>query len=309
MRVLVLGAGGIGGYFGARLHDAGGDITFLVRPGRAKHLRSEGLHVSSPLGDTRIMPKVITADELQDQFDVVVVSCKAYDLASAMDAIASGVGEGSAILPLLIGIAHLDALDARFGRGKVWGGLAHLAVTSTSTGEIRHLNDFHRLAIGARVTGHKNLLPLARLLAATSIELSLSEQIEEDMWGKFVFLVSLAGATCTMRASIGEILETISGQDFVVGLLQECEQVSAASGYPQAPAQLSAYRSQLTERGSSYTASMLRDIERGGPTEADHILGDMILRGERGGIDVPLLKLAYSHVQAYEARRSRKIGP
>ncbi|GAB3347307.1 2-dehydropantoate 2-reductase [Lysobacter tyrosinilyticus] len=303
MRILVLGAGGIGGYFGARLHDAGGDITFLVRPARAAQLRSEGLRVTSPLGDARITPKVVTAADLQGRFDLIIVACKAYDLASAMDAIAPAVGDQSAILPLLNGLAHLEVLDARFGSGNVLGGLAHLAVASPSTGEIRHLNGFHRLVAGTRGADSPHLQSLARLLGATSIEFSISEQIEHDMWGKFVFLATLASATCTMRASIGEILETTAGEDFVVGLLDECEQVAVANGHPQTAAQISAYRAQLTERGSSYTASMLRDIERDGPTEADHILGDMILRGSRCGVVAPLLRLAYSHLQAYESRR------
>lgn len=305
MRILILGAGGIGGYFGARLHAAGGDVTFLVRPARAKHLQSNGLHVSSVLGDTKVMPNVVTADELQDQFDVAILSCKAYDLATAIAAVSPAIGEETAIIPLLNGVCHLDALDAEFGPGKVLGGVAHLAVTSPATGEIKHLNSINRLVLGARDMDNKNLIPLGRLLSATPVQFSLSAQIEQDMWDKFVFLSSLAAATCTMRTSIGEILETTAGEDFIVGLLDECEAVAVANGRPSTPNQLATYRSQLTERSSSYTASMLRDIERGGPTEADHILGDMIRRGETRGVHVPLLRLAYSHLQSYERRRTR----
>jgi len=306
MRILILGAGGIGGYFGARLHDAGADVTFLVRPGRAEYLKANGLRVVSALGDVRISPKVITADELREHFDVVILSCKAYDFASAVEAVSPAVGPDSVVLPLLNGVAHLEPLDAWFGRDPVLGGVAHLAVTLTPEGEIKHLNAIHRLIIGSRGLQATKWLPsLAQLLSTTSVDYCVSENAEQDMWDKFVFLATLAGATCTMRASIGEILETVAGEGFILGLLQECEEVAAACQHVPDTKQLAAYRAQLTERGSSFTASMLRDIERGGPTEADHILGDMVRRGQASGVSTRLLKLAYSHLQAYESRCSR----
>jgi 2-dehydropantoate 2-reductase len=307
MRILVLGAGGTGGYFGARIHNAGGDVAFLVRPTRAENLRTNGLRVSSALGDIHIAPKLITtAENPGGHFDVIVLSCKAYDLNSALESISPLTGADTIVLPLLNGVAHLDALDARFGRERVLGGVAHLAVSLSPTGEIKHLNKFHRLIVGSRCAPpSKWLSPLAELLSATPVDFSVSDHVEQDMWDKFVFLSALAGATCTMRANIGEILSTCAGKAFIVGLLGECEKVAAACRHPPNTDQLAAYRNQLTERGSSYTASMLRDIERGGPTEADHVLGDMSRRGDASGIDIPLLKLAYSHLQAYESARQR----
>lgn len=306
MNILILGAGGIGGYFGAHLHDAGGDVTFLVRPARADQLRADGLHVSSPHGDTHIVPRVVTTLGPHDQYDVVVLSCKAYDLASATAAIIPAVGPASVVLPLLNGMAHLDALDACFGRGRVFGGVAHLAVTLAPTGEIKHLNRMHRLILGPR-TGNESrwLTPLAQLLSAASVDCQLSAHIEQEMWNKFVFLATLAAATCSMRASIGDILAADSGEAFVLGLLDECGNVAVAHGHAPDPDRLAAYRDQLTERGSTLTASMLRDIERGGRTEADHVIGDMIHRGEAKGITLPLLNLAYTHLQAYEQRHFR----
>jgi len=307
MRILVLGAGGTGGYFGARIHIAGGDITFLVRPARAENLRTHGLRVSSAFDDIHIVPKLITtAENPGGQFDVIILSCKAYDLNSALESISPVMGANSIALPLLNGVSHLDTLDARFGGEKVLGGVAQLAVSLSPTGEIKHLNKIHRLIIGSRCTPpSKWLVPIAELLSATSVDFSVSDHIEKDMWDKFVFLSTLAGATCTMRANIGEILSTCAGEAFIVGLLDECKKIATACGHPPNPDQLAAYKSQLTERGSNFTASMLRDIERGGPTEADHIIGDMVRRGNVSGIAIPLLKLAYSHLQAYELARQR----
>ncbi len=307
MRVLVLGAGGIGGYFGARLHDAGGDITFMVRPTRAENLQAHGLRVASPLGDTMLVPQLITAGaDAGGGFDVAILSCKSYDLASAIDSIAPMLHSGSVVLPLLNGLAHLAALDARFGRERVLGGVAHVSVALGPDGAIAHLNTFQRLIFGSRDPEPSPwLAPLAELLAASPLGFAVSENIEQDMWEKFVFLATLAAANCTMRANVGEILATCAGEDFITGLLGECEQIAAASGHPASPEKLAVYRSQLADRGSTVAASMLRDVERGGPTEADHVLGDLVARGKALGIEVPLLKLAYSHLQAYELVRQR----
>ncbi|MGE5386431.1 MAG: 2-dehydropantoate 2-reductase [Betaproteobacteria bacterium] len=307
MRILILGAGGIGGYFGARIHDAGGDVSFLVRPLRAENLMAEGLRVFSPLGDSHFTPRVVTADsDLGDGYDVIFLSCKAYDLDSALDAIAPAVGPETVIVPLLNGIRHLDQLDARFGREKVLGGLAHLSLKLTPTGEIQHLNNFHRLMIGSRTpTPSHWLAPLAELLGKTGVEFTLAPDIEQDMWNKFVFITTLAGATCAMRANIGEIMRTNAGEDFILGLLGECGEVAAANHRAPTAEQLAVYKGQLTDRYSGLVASMLRDIERGGPTEAEHIHGDMMRRGKLAGVQTPLLEFAYTHLQAYEAARKR----
>ncbi len=304
MRILVLGAGGIGGYYGSKIHLAGGDVTFLVRPARAEQCRQNGLRVSSPLGDMHITPKLLTQDTLKDPFDVIIVSCKAYDLDSAIAAIAPAVGTDSVILPLLNGVAHIDTLVRRFGSEHVLGGVALISVTLAADGEIRHLNKLHKLVAGARSTPPSPWLePLAELLGRSGFEFSLSANVEQAMWDKIVFLTTLAGATCTLRASIGIILQTRAGAALINGLLGECAAIADACGHALSATQLAAFNAQLNETGSALTASMLRDVEKGGPTEADHILGDMLKRADAQGVDAPLLRLAYSHLQAYELRR------
>ncbi|WP_300449295.1 ketopantoate reductase family protein [Accumulibacter sp.] len=304
MRILVLGAGGIGGYFGARMHVAGGDVTFLVRPARAAQLRDQGLRVSSPLGNAQISPRILTGDQLIDPFDVIFLSCKAYDLDSAITAIAPGFGEQSVILPLLNGVAHIERLSARFGPSRVLGGVALISVMLAPDGEIRHLNRLQRIIAGPLTSPSSPWLPrLAQLLAASGVDFSLSDHVEQAMWDKLVFLSALAGATCTLRAGVGDILRTVGGEAFVTGLLADCAGAAAVNGHAVAEKQLAAFGQQLSDRSSTLMASMLRDIERGGPTEADHILGYLHDRARAAGLDTPLLRLAYSHLQAYEIRR------
>ena len=142
MRILVVGAGSIGGYFGGRLLQAGRDVTFLVRPRRAAELAKIGLMIRSPLGDVALAaPPTVTADALRAPFDLILLSCKAYDLQGAMDAFAPAVGPQTAILPLLNGMRQLELLEARFGAAPVLGGQCLISTVLDAEGGILHLND------------------------------------------------------------------------------------------------------------------------------------------------------------------------
>ena len=157
MKILVLGAGAVGGYFGGRLAEAGADVTFLVRPKRAEVLARDGLRITSKAGgDLALAPKCVLAGAVKPDYDVVLFTAKAYDLASAIDAIAPAMAGGKGqVLPLLNGMSHLDVLDARFGRDNVLGGVAYIASTLAPDGEIKHLNEFHRVAFGHRHAAQK----------------------------------------------------------------------------------------------------------------------------------------------------------
>ena len=304
MRILILGAGAIGAYFGARLQQAGGDVTFLVRPGRMAVLREHGLQVRSPFGDLHLAPKLIVREDLREYFDLIILSCKAYDLASAMADIAPAVGKQSLVLPLLNGVRQIDILAARFGSAQVLGGIAQAALRVTPAGEVEHFNQVHRLIAGTLDRQPAPALQqVAQLLQASGVEFIVADDVEQALWNKFVFWSALAGASCTLRANIGEVLQTVAGEAFIAGLLSECAEVAQACGHALSESQLATCRKQLSEPGSVLAASMLRDIERGSATEAEHTLGDMVSRAGSFGIASPCLRLAYSHLQAYELRR------
>lgn len=312
MRTLVVGAGATGGYYGARLSEAGADITFLVRPARAARLASEGLKVASPLGDLHLCePRTITAAGLPQAgaFDLVLLSCKAYDLDAAIADVAPVVGEGTAILPVLNGMAHLDALDTRFGAAKVLGGSCAIAATLTPEGTIRHMSELCSITYGERDGGTSDRIATVDALmksAAPKFQPRLSDRIELEMWEKWVFLATLASGTTLMRAAIGDIVAAPGGTAFLTSLHEECTAIAAASGFAPREKVASGARGQLTAAGSTFTASMLRDIEGRGRIEADHVIGDLIARGQAQGIATPMLDLAYTGLKAYEARRARE---
>jgi 2-dehydropantoate 2-reductase len=309
MRTLVVGAGAIGGYFGGRLLEINRDVTFLVRPRRAAELASHGLTIHSRVGDASFS-KVATvlAENLRETYDLVLLSCKAYDLDDAIASFAPAVGPNTVILTLLNGMRHLDVLDERFGRNRVLGGQCFIAV-AVKDGEIIHMVETHELSFGER-NGEMSdrVYAIAKLMEGARFNAHASAEILQEMWEKWVFLASLAGATCTMRAAIGDICASPGGADFVLGLLEDCTSIAAAEGYPMREPQLNRARKTLTAAGSTLTASMLRDIERNAPIEADHIIGDLLRRGAASSLgDLPHLKIAYTHLKAYESRRTATL--
>ncbi len=305
MRVLVVGAGAIGGYFGGRMLQAGGDITFLVRPRRASELASAGLVIKSPKGEVTLKnPPIVQADTIRDKFDVVLLSCKAYDLDDAIKSFAPAVGEGTSIIPLLNGMRHLDILDRKFGAARVLGGLCAIAVTLNETREVVQLQPMQSLGFGERDGKMSDRVrAIAGIIRSGNFNGAASETILQDMWEKWVFLASIAASTSLMRAPVGMILAAPGGQEFLLGILDECRAVATAEGYAPRPPALERAKTMFTTKGSPLTASMFRDIKAGQPVEADHVIGDLIARADSAKVPVPRLRTAYTHLKAYEQTR------
>jgi len=305
MRVLVVGAGAIGGYFGGRMLQAGRDITFLVRPRRAAELASAGLVIKSPNGDVTLKnPPAVQADALNEKFDVVLLSCKAFDLDDAIRSFAPAVGPNTSIIPLLNGMLHLKVLDDKFGRDRVLGGLCAIAVTLNEAREVVQLQPMNSLNFGERDGKMTDRVrAIADIFAAGKFGSVASENIMQEMWEKWVFLASLAASTSLMRAPVGSILAAPGGRDFLLGILDECSAIAKAAGHASRAPFLERTHGMLTTEGSPLTASMFRDIKAGARVEADHVIGDLIARADAAKIPVPKLRTAYTHLKAYEKQR------
>lgn len=301
MKVLMLGAGATGGYFGGRMLEAGRDVSFLVREHRATQLRGNGLVIRSPQGDLRLKPRTLISGHVHETFDLVILSCKAYDLESAMTAIAPAIGADTAVLPLLNGMRHFDLLDARFGADKVLRGLCSIAVQLSSDGAIEHLSSLHALRFGeADERRTARVEAIDALMAGCKFDGKSSAGIQQALWEKWVMLACLAGMTCLLRANVGSIVAAPEGRQLMLDTLDECIAIAGSHGHPPRPQVADGVRAILTEPGSLAKASMLRDLEHGGRVEADQILGDLIARGAAKGIVAPLLKAAYASLKIYE---------
>jgi 2-dehydropantoate 2-reductase len=306
MRILVVGAGAVGGYFGGRLLEAGRDVTFLVRPRRAAELAKHGLTIRSPVGDFHHpSPPAVLQEDLAEPFDLILLSCKAYDLEGAITSFAKAVGPATTILPLLNGMRHIDRLTERFGPERVLGGQCAISATLGPEGGVVHFNDWHALSFG-ELDGSRSqrIEAIASALLNAGFDARLSDEIRQEMWEKWVFIATAAGITCLMRSAVGDYVAA-GAAGLALGLLSECASIAAAQGFPLRAPALERARAAMTAAGSPIKASMLRDIEGGKPVEGDQILGDLLRRAAKSD-DISLLRIATLHVKAYE--RARKGG-
>ena len=307
MRILVLGAGALGGYFGGRLVQAGADVTFLVRPARQAQLARDGLRIESRHGDARLEVRTVRAEAVRPEHDLVLLTCKAYDLDAAMAAIEPGLNAHAAVLPVLNGISHMEALGERFGRGAVLGGAAKIGAVLTEDGLVRHLDDNREIVFGEQdgpVSARCMALQDA-FAAAPGVQAAAVPDIMRQMWQKLVMLGTMASATCLMRANLGEILRgSAEGGAMLRRLLQNTIEIARAAGYPPTEGFLTQARAMFGNEASTADASMLRDLEVGRRVEADHITGYLLRRAREHGIDDTLLANAYAHLKSYEQRRA-----
>jgi 2-dehydropantoate 2-reductase len=308
MRALIVGAGSVGGYFGGRLAAAGRDVSFLVRPRRARELAG-GLVISSRGEETTIPVKLLVAGEPGVEFAVILLAVKAYQLEGAIEDVAAYVGERSAILPLLNGMRHMDVLRSRFGAQRLLGGAARIAATLDERGRILNQANFHDLSYGEwSGEASDRIRAIDQFMQGAGFDARLSTDIEREMWEKWAMLASLAAITCAMDGDIGQVARAGGGIAFVQALFAEVLATIAAAWRPLADSFKSRTLALLTDRSSSFTASMYRDMKAGQRIEADQIIGDLVSRAAAHGVATPLLSAVLVRLKVYEAGRAAR-GP
>ena len=308
MRALIVGAGSVGGYFGGRLAAAGRDVTFLARPRRATELAA-GLTIVSKGQETSVPVKVIRTGAAAGEFDLILLAVKAYQLDAAIEDLAAHVSRSSMILPVLNGMKHVDILRARFGSAHVIGGVAKIASTLDERGRIVDQADFHDLAYG-EWNGERTarILALDEFMRDAGFEARLSADIERDMWEKWAMLASLAAITCLLDGDIGQVARAPGGIDLVESLIGEVIATIEAAWRSLSDPFKTQVRSLLTNRGSSLTASMYRDMKGGHRVEADQIIGDLVTRAAAKGVATPLLSAALIRLRVYEGRQAEQAS-
>ncbi len=303
MKILVLGAGGIGGYFGGRLAEAGVDTTFLVRPKRREQLAQNGLVVESPLGNLKLAVKTVTAEE--GRYDFILFTCKAYDLDSAMDAITPAMQAGATVVPMLNGISHLERLDERFGKGNVLGGTCQINATLRKDGTVIHGDPLQKMIFGERDRSKSaRVESFAGAVASSKVDGQLSEDIEQDLWEKVVFLSALAATTTLFRGNVREIMAAPGGREAMERALAANVEIARAEGHAPRDVAIDRAKQRLTDPEGLWSASMLRDLEGGGQVEAEHVVGYMLGLARKHKVDDTILSLAHTHLKTYEARRA-----
>lgn len=301
MRILIVGAGGIGGYFGARLMESDQDVTFLVRSNRKAQLEKTGLQIRSVNGDVNLVPKLITAKHQTQQYDLIVLTTKSYQLGGAIEDIRPFVGEASMILPLLNGISHVDDLVSAFGEERVLGGLCFIETTLDENGAIIQTSPMNQLVYGER-SGKETarIREVQKAFEGTTADFILSENIEQDMWHKYLFITAMSGITAAMESPIGPIRELESGQRTISTLLHELVSVMKALGAPIKETIAEDQLAKINSLGPNMKSSMQRDMEKGQSIEAGHLQGYLLEKALAEEIAVPVLDAIYTKLKIYE---------
>ncbi|MFI6326695.1 ketopantoate reductase family protein [Micromonospora chersina] len=307
MRILVVGAGATGGYFGAQLQQAGRDVTFLVRPRRADVLRERGLRITGLGTDTVLTPRLLTAADVDGHYDVVLVSVKATALPAALDDVAAAVGPRTTVIPFLNGMAHMDALNERFGQDAVLGGVVRVLTTLDAEGDIVRLGALAEIVIGEQRGGtSQRVAQIAEVLSGAGFDLSVSPDIRAAMWHKWVFISTLGALNTLVRGSVGDAMAAPGGDRLGPRIAAEAAAVAAAAGYPVPKQTLDTVRAFLTRPGSADTASLYRDLVAGQPTEAEQIFGDLTARAGALGVPTPLLDATTVALRVHEQHLARQ---
>jgi 2-dehydropantoate 2-reductase len=309
MRLLVIGAGSTGGYFGGRLVQAGRDVAFLVRPGRAAKLQERGLRIVSPHGDATIQPQLVVTGEISSPYAVILLTVKGFQLEAALDDMASAVGPETMILPVLNGMEHMDVLAERFGSHCLIGCVLKVATRLDDDGSVIQLAPVQELAYG-ELDGSATVRvrALDKFMRGAGFDARLSQDIGREMWEKWILLATLGGINCLMRGTIGDVEAAPGGAAFGLSLLDEVVSIVSSVGTSPSDGFLVAARKQLTAKGSPLASSMYRDLQGGLPVEVEQIVGDLLRRGEHAGVATPLLAAAYTHLALYQQRIDRQHG-
>ena len=301
MKILVLGIGGIGGFFGGYLQDSGANVTFLVRPKRKELLLKNNLKIISPLGNLNLKPNLVLSNELKPIYNIVLVSCKTYDLDQAMRDLKGVKGKGM-IIPFLNGFTHMEKLDEEFGSENVIGGVAHISSTINNDGAIEHFSEFKRITFGDRKKNKNyDLLSFYNICNKAKFDVTLSEDITLDLWKKWVFIATVAGATTLFNCPLGEISNHAVGKKTLADLYDECKSIAKFNGFTISDFETENILKNIMTPGSPIKASMLRDVEKKGFTEHEEIFGDLISEAEKFNFDCPILKACYLRMKIYRA--------
>ncbi len=303
----MVGAGATGGFYGGLLLNAGRDVTFLLRDRRAQQIRDNGLQIVTHKGEQLTLhPKIVSAEEVKTTatpFDLIILSTKSYQLNAAMDDIAPAVGPKTMLLPILNGMAQLETLDNRFGAEHVLAGTVRVVSDVDEGGRVLQMASLDEMSYGERSRERTDrILAVDQAMGGAGFTAVLRPDILATLWQKWWILASM-GVTCVLtRGPVGQAAAVPHGPALAEAILKECGDIAAANGYPPDPAVYAEHTARLTEVGSTLTSSLYRDLTKGAPVEADHILGDLLDHAK--GVPTPLITAAYVQLKVYELNRA-----
>ena len=309
MRVAVFGAGGLGGYFGARFARAGTDVSLLARGAHLAALRSKGLTIRSALGDFHVRPQATDDPSDIGPVDVVLFSVKSYDTEAAAAQLApllrpsTDAGDPTAVVSFQNGIDNEDKIAAAIGWEHVVGGVCYIFSSIAEPGVIAHIGGPPNLIFGELHGGRTSRIErLLELCRAAGVEAEIAPDIRVALWSKYAFLCALAGMTAAVRLPVGEIRTDLAGRAMLRALMEEGWQVASAEGV-RLPADYVDRQMDLIDRLEAGAFSSLHhDLVTGHRMELDALHGELLRRSERAGVDVPATRAVYAILSRWARR-------
>ena len=297
MKILILGAGAIGGFFGAHLMKSGANVSFLVREKRKDKLKKSGINILSNNRKFKVNPKLLEKNLSSHHFDIIILTNKSYDLIEAIREIKPYVNT-TVIIPLLNGMAHYDILDKEFGKEKIFGGTAYISTAMNNYGSIQQVTSRASIKFGPRTQKYINIAnDFYEICKETEFECDFSDHIELDLWRKYVLIGATAASTVLFQKTLGEINATTYGKSLITKIHEECRNIVLSKGYDIGIEAKNYNLKLITDKGSLLKASMLRDFESGKKTECEHILGYLIELAKRNNVQCDLVKAAHTRIQ------------
>jgi len=301
MRIAVVGAGGVGGGFGAALAKAGADVTFIARGAHLAAMKSQGLRVQGPRGETHLVPTQASDDPAAiGTVDVVLFCVKLWDVESAGEQIKPLIGPGTAVIPLQNGIDAADRLIPILGSRAVMGGVAQISASITAPGVIQQVGTFMRMIFGELDgTRSQRAEDFLVLCLKAGFDATLSEQIVTDLWMKFILLAANAGMTALARQPIGRLRDDPDIRPIFLAAFQETINVGRAKGIALPADALEKILDFIGHAPPAMKASMALDLDRGNRLELPWLNGKVAELGRALGVPTPTHSMIYAMLKPY----------
>ncbi|WP_010529740.1 ketopantoate reductase family protein [Lentibacillus jeotgali] len=302
MRIVVLGAGALGVYFGGRWIQAGADVTFLVREQRAAQIKENGLIIKSTHGDYEIRdPHVITAPSEVKSADLVLFSVKGFHLEGALDNLIALAAKGAYVLPVLNGIEHIKILQETIGRDYVIGGLSYIFAALNDKGHVKQAGDMHHLYFGPLEPSQENICKqLAEISENAGFISKNSRDIMQELWKKYMFITALSGVTTAANLPIGAVREQPETLHIAEMILREIQELAKKYGAVIIDADVEAAMKNVQSLDSEATSSMHKDRRKGLRLEVDHLQGGAVRLAESVQLDVPYIRAVLGMIKPFD---------
>ena len=305
MHIVVMGAGGVGGYFGGRLAQAGFPVTFIARGAHLAAMRAHGLGLRSALGDATIHVRAVGDPAEAGKADAVLFAVKLWDTETAAALLKPVLAEDGVVVPFQNGVESIERIGAVLGAERVMGGVAYIAARIAEPGVIAHTGKIARLRIGAaRPSQQAAAQALQAACAKSGFEAELTGDIRRALWEKFVFLVGMSGATALSRLPIGPIREDAQLRWLLEAAMRETWTVARARGIDLPEDFVSRQMELVAGFPAGTKSSMLGDLEAGAKLELPWLAGAVVRMAQEHGLEVPVNRTILAALTPYAGGRT-----